>query len=106
MWPRRCLRMILHAKHRMRLVTQSLHRSVVQIHMRHLDIRGQRRRIDGEPVVLRRDLDLAGCELLHRMIRAAVAELQLERGASHREAENLVTETDPEYRQVGRDEGL
>ena len=39
----------------------------------------QRRRVDREAVVLRRDLDLAGPLVQHRLVGAAVAELQLER---------------------------
>ena len=39
-------------------------------------------------------------QLLHRMIRAAVAELQLERLAADGEAEDLVAEADAEHRHV------
>src|SRR2546425_11724775 len=86
--------MILHAEHRTRAMAEALDGSVVQIEMRHLDVLGQRRRVDGEAVVLRSDFDLPGLELLHRMIRAAMTEFQLERLAPHREAEDLMTEAD------------
>ena len=51
--------------------------AVIQVDVRDLDVFRQRLGIDGEAVVLRRDLHLAGLELLDRMIRAAVPELQL-----------------------------
>jgi hypothetical protein len=50
--PRRCLGMILHAEHGMRPVSQPFNRSVVQVQVRHLDVRRQRVRIDREAVVL------------------------------------------------------
>src|SRR5207248_11804338 len=70
----RRFRMILHAEHRPFTVTQSFDSSVVQIQMRHLDIVGQRFRIDREAVILRRDFDLSSLQLLHRMVRASVTE--------------------------------
>ena len=45
-------------------------------------------------------------ELLHRMVRAAMAELQLERLAAHRQTENLMPEADAEDRHAGRDQRL
>ena len=39
---------------------------------------GQRRRIDGEAVVLAGDHHAAGVEILHRMVRAVMAELHLD----------------------------
>ena len=65
---------------------------------------GSDSRIDGEAVVLRGDLDLAGLELLDRMIGAAVAELQLVGLAAHRERQDLVAEADAEHRHVGLDQ--
>ena len=56
----------------------------------------------GEAVVLRRDLDAAGLEVLHRVVAAAVAELQLERAPAEREREHLVAEADAEERQPAR----
>ena len=58
----------------------------------------QRVGIDREAVILRRDLDLPGLELLHRLIRAAVAELQLVRLAAQRQAQQLMAEADAEDR--------
>src|SRR5918992_2631531 len=47
-----------------------------------------------EAVVLRGDLDLAGLEVLDRVVRAAVAEGKLERLEADRPAEQLVAKAD------------
>ena len=54
--------------------------------MRHSTPWRQRVGIDGEAVVLRGDLDLAGVEVLHRLVGAAVAELELVGLAAQRRA--------------------
>ena len=84
-------------------MAEPLDGSVVEIQVRDLDVGRQRARIDREAVILRGDFDLAGAELLHRMIRAAMAELQLERLAADSEAKNLVSEADAERRNVRLD---
>src|SRR5581483_6533181 len=90
-------RMILHAEQRQVAMAQTFERRVVQVHVRQLDF-GLRQRVGiyREVVVVRSDLDLARVQLLHRMIAAVVAELQLERLAAKREARELVAETDAE----------
>src|SRR5712691_4506466 len=93
--------MVLHREHRLARVTEALDGAVVEIQMRHLDVGGQRSGIDGKAVILRRDFDLARAELLDRMVRAAVTELQLERLAADGKAQNLVAKTDSERRNVG-----
>ena len=60
------------------------------------DAFGQRIGIDGEAVVHRDDLDLARFELLHRMVRAVVALVHLERPGAKREAKQLMPEADAE----------
>src|SRR5262249_20994327 len=75
---------------------EPLARAVVEVDVRALDARGERREVDAEAVVLRRDLDAAGREILHRLVRAAMTELQLVRLAAEREREELVAEADPE----------
>src|SRR5687768_7891083 len=55
---------------------------------------------DGEAVVLRRDRNGARRDVLDRMVRAAVPELQLEGRAAESEAEELVTEADAEDRSL------
>ena len=67
-----------------------------------LDVGGQRRGVDGEAVVLRRDLDLAGLLVADRVIGAAVAELELERLGAERLAEELMAQADPEDRDASR----
>ena len=84
----------------LRGVLQTLDRAVVQVEVRHFDVVRHRCRIDGKPVILRRDLDLAGSQLLDGMVRAAVPELQLEGLRAHRQAEDLVAEADAERRHV------
>src|SRR6476646_6857008 len=69
-------------------VAETLHRAVVQIEMGELIFGiGEQAGLDGEAVVLGGDRDLAGGEVLDRVVRAAVSELQLERpsaaGQSH-----------------------
>ena len=101
---RRRLGVILHAEHRLGLVAQPLDGAVVEVDVGDLHVRRQRRRIDGEAVVLRGDLDLAGLELLDRVVGAAVAELQLVGLAAHRQRQDLVAEADAEHRHVGLDQ--
>ena len=55
-------------------------------------------RVDGEAVILGRDLDLLALEVQHRMIAAVMAELQLVRLAAQSQAQNLMAEADAEDR--------
>ena len=50
----------------------------------------------GEAVVLGGDLDLAGAQVLDRVVGAAVAELELERAPAQGQGEQLVAEADAE----------
>src|SRR5439155_24089638 len=80
-------------------VAESLDRTVVQVDVGQLVFRlREERRIDGEAVVLGRDLDLAGAQILDRMIGSSVPELELERLPAARQAEDLVSEADAEDR--------
>ena len=56
-----------------------------------------------EAVVLRRDLDPAGLEVLDRVVRAAVAERELEGLEADRPAEQLVAEADADHRALADD---
>ena len=60
------------------------------------------RRVDGEAVVVRADLDPAGGAVLHRLVDAAVPELQLVGAEAERAAEHLVAEADAEQRHAAR----
>ena len=82
--------MILHAEDGFRLVAQSFHGLVVEIDAIDGYIRWQRVRAHGKTVILRCDLDLAGFQIFHRLIAAAMAELELESFSTERLAENLV----------------
>ena len=77
---------------------QPLHGVVVQIDMRKLDRALERVGVDGEAVVLRRDFDLAGGQIFHRLIAAVMTELELVRPAAESEAQNLMPETNAEDR--------
>ena len=68
--------------------------------MRRLDRVRQARLVDGEAVVHRRDLDLAGDEVFHGMVRAVMALLHLHGAAAERDAEHLVAEADAEQRHL------
>src|SRR5579864_9704467 len=96
--------MVLHAEHGLVPVAEALDGAVIQVRVRDLDLGGQRRRIHGEAMVLRGDLNPPRAKVLHRMIRATMAELELERPGAHRQSENLVTEADPEDRQAAVDD--
>src|SRR5437870_3911858 len=96
-WAGRRLRMILHGKGGLPLHGETLDGLVVQIEMRHLGAAAERLRVDGEAVVLRRDLDLAGGEVLDRLVPPVVPELELERPPAEREAHDLVAEADAEH---------
>jgi hypothetical protein len=57
--------------------------------------------VGGETVVLRRDRNASRLQVLHRLVAAAVAELELEGRAAERVREHLVAEADAEDREVG-----
>ena len=60
--------------------------------------RSVERRVDGESVVVAGDGDPAGGAVLHRLVHAAMAELQLVGAEAERAAQHLVAEADPEHR--------
>src|ERR1051326_5513803 len=57
---------------------QSLEGTVEERYMRRPQVAAQGRRVYGEAVVLARDDDLAGVEVLDRVVRAVVPELHLQ----------------------------
>src|SRR5262244_2974667 len=73
----RGFRVILHGKDRAILHAETFVAAVEQRDVRDLDIGRQRFRDDDEAVVLAGDLDLAGGEVLDRMISTAMAALHL-----------------------------
>ena len=89
---------VLHAEGRQLAVAQPFDGLVVEVDVRDLELGRQGLGIDGEAVVLRGDLDRAGLQVLHRLVRAAVAELELERLRAAGQAEQLVAQADAEDR--------
>jgi len=69
--------MVLHREERQLCMTEAFDCLIVQIDVRQFDVIRKGLRIDHKAVVLARDLDLAGEQVLDRVIRAAVSELQL-----------------------------
>ncbi len=75
----RRLGMILHAKRWQFSVTHAFDRVIVQITVRHFQIRWQRIFGHRKAVILRSDFHFACVQILHRLIGAAVAEFEFER---------------------------
>src|SRR3954469_24215962 len=94
--PRRSLRMILHREHRFVFQRQPAVRTVEQRDVGLLDILRQRFLVDREAMIHRGDLDLAGGEVLHWMVRTVVPLMHFRGLAAERDAEHLMAETDAE----------
>src|SRR5229473_1136433 len=95
--PRRGLRMILDAEHRLATVPESFQRLIVQVDVRQVHFTMvERIGIHREAVIVRGDLHLLRHLIQHGMIRAAVPELQLVSFAAHRETKNLMTKANAE----------
>src|SRR3954463_4991943 len=100
--PRASLRVVLDAGRRDVEQPEPLDGAVIEVHVRELggaevgldlppDLPGDR-----EAVVLRRDRDPPRREVLDRVVRAAVAERELERVEPGRTGQQLMAEADPE----------
>src|SRR5213593_534457 len=99
--PRRGLGVILHGEHGLLAVAHALGGAVVEIDVRlHQPGLLHGREVHREAMVLRSDLDAPGEEVLHWMIGAMVAELELVGVAAEGQAENLVAEADAEERRL------
>src|SRR3990170_4495913 len=96
--PGRGLRVVLDGEQRLRRVPEPLDGAVVQVHLGDLNAAAQAVPVQGVTVVLRGDVDAAGQEVLHRVVGATVAELQLERLRPEGAAQELVAEADAEHR--------
>src|SRR5438132_6613649 len=90
--------MVLDAERANRRRGEPFARSVVQVDVRRHRACGQRSEVDAEAVVLRRDLDAPGRQVFHRLVRAAVPELELVRLSAERLREQLMPEADAEDR--------
>ena len=98
------LRVELHGEDRPILHAQTFERPVEQRGMRLLQARGQGFPRHDETVVMRGDLNAAGCEVLNRMVAAAVAQMHLDGASAEGESEQLVPKADAEDRQPRGDE--
>ena len=101
MRPRRRFGMILHAKNRLRFVAQTFDSLVVQIDPVNRNFFRQAFCVHRKAVVLRGDFHLAGFQILHRLIAAAMAEFQFESFSAKRLAENLVAEANAKNGNAG-----
>src|SRR5947208_15734643 len=99
---RRRLRVVLDGKNRVLPVPDAFARPVVEVKVGYLTRLRARNAArfspNGESVVLRRDKYLSRREIAHRVIAAAMSVWQLHRFPPHREAEQLMAETNPENR--------
>ena len=91
--------MILHAEHRLGKVPESRHRVVVHVPVGDLAIEAvERLGIDAKSVVLAGDFHLPREQVPHRLIRAAMAELELVGPGPHRQGQQLMAETNAKSR--------
>ena len=89
--------MVLHGEHRAVLEPDALDGAVEQRAVGDLELGRQVVVGDGEAVVLAGDLDLAGGQVLDRVVGAVMAERHLLGPRAQRQAEHLVAEADPEH---------
>ena len=95
------LRVALEAERRSVHEAETLQAAVEEGHVGHFRVGGKGRRIDREAVVLARDQHASRFNVLHRMVRAVVAELHLHRLRARRQRQQLMAEADAEDRQPG-----
>src|ERR1017187_6847240 len=89
--------MVLHTEYRLAAVAETFQRLIVQIDVGDFDLaQVERIRVHGEPVIVRGDLHAPGEFIAHRMVGAAMSELELVGLAAKGEPEQLVAETDAE----------
>ena len=102
----RCLGMVLDREHRAVLEPDALDGAVEQRAVGDLDIAGQAGIGHGEAMVLAGDLDLAGGQVLDRVVGAMMAERHLLRPAAERQPQHLMAEADAEHRRAAVDQLL
>src|SRR5271163_326534 len=99
MRPWRSLGMILHAEQRQVPVSQPFQSRVIQIDVSQLNFAlRQRIRIHREVMVVSRDLNLAGLQLLHRVVPTMMSKLQLESFPAQRDADELMSQANAKDR--------
>ena len=93
--------MILHAEQRQFFVAHTFVGVIVQVDVCDFNFPGRKRiGVHGKTVILRGDFHLFGKEILYRVIRAMVAELQLKGFATESETAELMAETNPKDRHL------
>src|SRR5215831_2941430 len=97
-------RMMLDRKHRLADNPQSFVGTVEEREVGRLDSRWQALRVDDKPVILTRDLDPAGQEILDRVVSTAVTAGHLAGLAAESQRQQLMPETDAEKRLARGDE--
>ena len=102
----RRFRVALEAERRLVGAGKALQRAVEQRNVRDAAIGRQGGDIDRETVVLRGNQHLLGIEVLHRMIRAVVAELHLQRLGAGCQRHDLVPQADAEGGDAALDQFL
>src|SRR3977135_4064785 len=83
---------------------ETLQAAVEQRHVRRLQIRGKRVRIDGEAVVLAGEDDRSARQILHRVVGTVMPEFHFQGLRAGRETHELVAEADTERRGPGIDD--
>ena len=97
-WAGRSFGVILHAEQRQIFMPQAFKRVVVQIDVREFNFTlRQRIGINGKIMIVRGNFNFAGVHLLHRMIAAVVAELELVCLTTKRKTGELMSQTNTEY---------
>src|SRR5579871_4449343 len=99
----RRFRMVLHAENGLGLVPHSLNSLIVQIDTIHFHLARKRLRVDGEAVVLRRNLHTASLQIFNRLVGAAMSEFEFESLASQSQSQNLVPKTNSKNRHAALD---
>src|SRR5579862_8581459 len=102
----RGLRVILDREHGLAGDGEAFVAAVEQRDMGHDDFGRQAFGQDGEAVILAGDLDLAGGQILDRVIGAAMAEMHFFGLGAQRQGQKLMAEADAEERNLGRQELL
>ena len=98
--------MVLHAEHILAVQRDAAIGTVEQRDMGLGHALGQGVGIDGEAMVHRDDLDLAGGHVLHRMVGAVMAVGHLHGLCAHRQAQHLVAQANAEHRRARGDDTL
>lgn len=103
---RRCLGMVLHRESWLVLQRNAAIGPIEQRNMRLDGIVGQRVPIYRETMVHRNDLDLAGREILHGMVRPVMTLMHFRRLRADSERQHLMAKADAESRHIMRDQSL